>query len=120
MSIGINAAKAAEVDAANSPRPYLNGGGLARFSGTLPITMIEQLRMAGASRVAKGRYRVTHETPMPSDSYSALPSVLDANPRNIRVTARTANYVEVRVTDAAGTAQDAIEITVKTERVVST
>ncbi|MDB6036024.1 MAG: hypothetical protein JWM16_6362 [Verrucomicrobiales bacterium] len=97
---------------------HLNNGGLVRFTGTVPATVLEAIRMAGVTRVAKGRWRVSHETAMPSDQYSVTPSVFDANPRIIRVTARTANYVEVRVTDLAGAAQDATEVTVKTERVI--
>lgn len=102
------------------PEPYLNGGGLARFAGTAPATMsTDSIRMAGVTRVSKGRYRVSHAEAMSSDQYSVMPSVLDANPRLVRVAARTANYVEVRVTDLAGVAQDATEITVKTERVIT-
>jgi hypothetical protein len=102
------------------PTPsHLNSGGLARFTGTTPPGMLENIRMAGVTRVSKGRYRATHETAMPSDQYSALVTVFDANPRTIRVTARTANYVEVRVTDLAGAVQDPTEITIKTERVVT-
>lgn len=99
--------------------PHLNSGGLARFSGALPVIMAEQIRMAGVTRVAKGRYRATHETAMPSDQYSVLVTVMDPNPRIWRVTARTATYVEVRTTDLSGVAQDVAEITIKTERVVS-
>lgn len=99
--------------------PHLNHGGLVRFTGVAPSAVLENIRMSGVTRIAKGRYRVTHETAMPSDQYSVLPSVFDINPRNIRVTARTAGFVEVRVTDEAGVAQDASELTVKTERVVT-
>jgi hypothetical protein len=101
------------------PEPKLNGGAIARFSGAAPAAILENIGMSGVTRVAKGRYRVTHTATMPSDQYSVMPSVFDANPRSIRVTARTASYVEVRVIDAAGVAQDAAEITVKTERVIS-
>ncbi len=86
---------------------------------TAPAVVLENIGMSGVTRVAKGRYRVTHTNAMPTDQYSVMPSVFDANPRSIRVTARTAGYVEVRVTDNAGVAQDAAEITVKTERVVT-
>lgn len=99
--------------------PHLNHGGLVRFTGVAPCIVLENIRMSGVTRIAKGRYRVTHETSMPSDQYSVLPSVFDINPRNIRATARTAVYVEVRVTDEAGVAQDASELTVKTERVIT-
>jgi hypothetical protein len=51
--------------------PHLNGGGLARFSGTLPAVLHEAIRMAAVTRISKGRYRVTHEEAMPSDQYSA-------------------------------------------------
>lgn len=116
--ITINAEKAAEIDAANAPVSHLNNAGLARFTGTAPATVLEAIRMAGVTRIAKGRWRVTHEEVMSTDQYSVMPSVFDALPRLIRVTARTASYVEVRVTDLAGVAQDAAEITVKTERVI--
>lgn len=119
MAIAINSTKAAEIAAAAAPVSHLNNGGLARFTGTIPPGMLENIRMAGVTRVSKGRYRATHETAMPSDQYSALVTVFDANPRTIRVTARTANYVEVRVTDLAGAVQDPTEITIKTERVVN-
>lgn len=97
---------------------HLNNGGLARFSGASPVSVYEAIRMAGVTRISKGRYRVTHETPMPSDQYSVTLSVMDALPRTIRATARTANYVEVRVTDLAGAVQDPTEVTVQTMRVV--
>jgi hypothetical protein len=112
----------AEVIAFQTPAPaapHLNGGGLARFTGTLPVAVLEAIHVTGATRVAKGRYRVTHEVAMPSDQYSAIPAVFDANPRSIRITARTASYVEVRVTDNANAAQDAAEITVETKRVIT-
>jgi hypothetical protein len=99
--------------------PHLNGGGLARFSGTLPAVLHEAIRMAAVTRISKGRYRVTHEEAMPSDQYSVGLAVMDANPRTIRYTARTSNYVEVRVTDLAGAVQDPTEITVQTQRVVN-
>ncbi len=98
--------------------PHLNHGGLARFTGSAPSLVLENIKMSGVTRVAKGRYRITHESPMPSDQYSVMPSVFDVAPRNIRVTARTEGYIEVRVTDEAGIAQDAAELTVKTERVI--
>jgi len=98
--------------------PHLNNGGLARFTGAAPVSVLEAIHMAGVTRISKGRYRVTHEEAMPSDQYSAMPSVMDANPRVPRITARTASYVEVRVTDLAGAVQDPAEITVQTQRVV--
>jgi hypothetical protein len=98
--------------------PHLNNGGLVRFTGVAPSTVLEAIRMVSVTRVAKGRYRAAHETPMPSDQYSAAPSVFDANPRLARITARTEAYVEIRVTDLSGVAQDAAEIMLKTERVI--
>ena len=108
------------IDPAEIPvAPHLNNGGLARFSGAALTAVYEAIRLSGVSRVAKGRYRVYHETPMPTDGYSAFASVFDVGLRFSRITARTAAYVEVRVTDLAGVAQDPTEITVKTERVVT-
>lgn len=101
-----------------APEPHLNNGGLARFSGAAPVSIYEAIKMAGVTRVSKGRYRVTHEEAMPSDQYSVGLAVMDPNPRTIRYTARTANYVEVRVTDLAGAVQDPAEITIQTQRVV--
>jgi hypothetical protein len=98
--------------------PHLNNGGLVRFSGGSPAMVHEAIRMLSVTRVAKGRYRAYHGSAMPSDQYSAIPSIMDANPRLARITARTADYVEVRVTDLAGAAQDATEVTVETQRVI--
>jgi hypothetical protein len=98
--------------------PHLNNSGLIRVSGALPVTILEAIRMIGAQRVAKGRYRALHETPMPSDQYSVTVSILDIRPLVARVTARTASYTEVRVTDLAGVAQDPTEVTIETTRVV--
>jgi len=98
--------------------PHLNHGGLVRFTGVAPSTVLEAIRMVSVTRVAKGRYRAAHENPMPSDQYSATPAIFDANPRIARITARTETYVEIRVTDLAGAAQDPAEIMLKTERVV--
>jgi hypothetical protein len=99
--------------------PYLNNGGLARFSGSSPVVTYETIRMSAVTRVSRGRYRVFHEDPYPSDQYAAIPAVFDASPRTIRITARTTAFVEVRVTDLAGAVQDPQEVTVKTERVVT-
>lgn len=99
--------------------PRISDGGLARFVGTSPIAVLESVKTMGVTRVAKGRYRVTHQEAMPSDQYSISTSLFDALPRVCRVTARTASFVEVRVTDLEGIAQDASEITVKTERVMA-
>lgn len=98
--------------------PHLNNGGLVRFSGAAPTIVYEAIRILGVTRIAKGRYRALHEIPMPSDQYSANPSVMDANPRIVRVTARTTSYIEVRVTDLAGVAQDPAEVTIETQRVI--
>ncbi len=102
-----------------TPEPYLNSGGLARFTGTSPVSTLETIRMSAVSRISRGRYRVFHEEPYPTDQYSAIPAVFDASPRTIRITARTTAFVEVRVTDLAGAVQDPQEVTVKTERVVT-
>ncbi len=107
-----------EPPAAQTTPPHLNNTGLVRFSGASPTAVFEAIRVLSVTRVAKGRYRAYHETPMPSDQYSVNPSVLDANPRLVRTTTRTSAFVEVRVTDLAGTAQDATEITIETQRVV--
>jgi hypothetical protein len=107
----------ADYDPTSTP-PHLNNGGLVRFAGSSPPTVFEAIKMLSVTRVSKGRFRVHHESSMPSDQYSANPFVLDANPRLARVTARTPVYVEVRVTDLAGVAQDPTEITVQTQRVV--
>lgn len=98
--------------------PHLNNSGLVRFTGASPTTVNEAIRVLGVTRVAKGRYRALHETPMPSDQYSATASVMDPNPRLARVTARTTTFVEVRVTDLLGVAQDPAEVTIETQRVI--
>lgn len=96
----------------------INNAGLVRFTGATPPVVLEAIRMVSVTRVAKGRYRASHEESMPSDQYSAAPSVFDASPRLARITARTEAYVEIRVTDLSGVAQDAAEIMLKTERVI--
>lgn len=101
------------------PTARIDNSGLVRATGVSPCTILENIRMSGVTRIAKGRYRVTHETAMPTDQYSVMASVFSVDPRNIRVTARTPQFIEVRVTDEAGVAQDATEFTVKAERVVS-
>lgn len=98
--------------------PHLNHGGLVRFTGLAPSTVLEGIRMLGATRIAKGRYRGAHEAAMPSDQYSVITSILDTRPLTARVTSRTADYVEVRVTDLEGVAQDPTEVTIKSERVI--
>jgi hypothetical protein len=98
---------------------HINGGKLIRFTGVVPVTILENTGLQGATRVAKGRYRVNFGTPLDTSSYSILPAYFDAtNIRVIRPTARTATYAEVRVTDLAGAAQDVAEITVEIKRVV--
>lgn len=98
---------------------HINGGKLIRFTGVVPVTILENTGLSGATRVAKGRYRVNFGTALDTSSYSILPAYFDAtNIRVIRPTARTATYAEVRVTDLAGVAQDVAEITVEIKRVV--
>ena len=101
-----------------APSYRVNSTGLARFGAMPPIDVREAIRIATVSRLAKGRYRIGHVEDFGTASYSVIPSVLDPAARTIRVTARTAAYVEVRVTDLTGAAQDAEEVTVKIERVV--
>lgn len=99
--------------------PYLNNDGMVRFAAVAPVVVYENIRLASVTRVAKGRYRVYHDTPMPTDQYGVWPSVFDAAVKTVRVTARTVDYVEVRVTDQTNAAADATEVTVKVERVVT-
>jgi hypothetical protein len=117
--ITVNATKQAAIDASNAPIPRINGGALIRFSATNPITIFENLGMAGVSRLAKGRYRITHQVPMPTDQYSVFPDVMDIAVKYVRYTARTTDYVEVRVVDATGAPADATEVSVKIERVIA-
>jgi hypothetical protein len=104
---------------AAAPTPYIGSGSLIRFSATNPITIYENLGMAGVARLAKGRYRITHQTPMPTDQYSVFPDVMDLAVKYVRYTARTTDYVEVRVVDATGAPADATEVSVKIERVIA-
>jgi len=107
-------------DLARPPSYHLNGGALIRFTATNPVTVLENIGMAGVSRIAKGRYRASHLAPMPSDQYSVFPDLLDLADKRIRVTARTIDYVEVRIVDSAGVAADATEASIKIERVLTT
>lgn len=99
--------------------PHLNSGMLIRFSATNPIVVYENLGLAGVARLTKGRYRISHLHPMPSDQYSVFPDVMDAADKRVRYTVRTVDFVEVKVVDAAGAAADATEVSVKIERVVT-
>jgi hypothetical protein len=117
--IVVNPTKAAAIDAAAAPIAHLNNAGLARFSGAAPVTVHEAIRLSGATRVSKGRYRAYHDEAMPTASYTAMVSVMDASPRSVRVTARTVDYVEVRVTDLLGAVQDPTEVMIETKRVVT-
>lgn len=99
--------------------PHLNSGMLIRFSATNPIMVYENLGVSGVTRRAKGFDRVFHVTPMPTDQYCVLVSVLDPAVRNVRVVARTVDYVDIKITDQLGAAQDAAEVTMKIERVLT-
>lgn len=99
--------------------PHLNSGMLIRFSATNPIVVYENLGLASVSRLTKGRYRINHLHPMPTDQYSVFPDVMDAADKRVRYTIRTVDYVEVKVVDAAGAAADATEVSVKIERVIT-
>lgn len=112
-------AEVAAVLAAVVRPPHLNSGMLIRFSATNPIVVYENLGLSGVSRLAKGRYRINHINPMPSDQYSVFPDVMDALDRRVRYTVRTVDYVEVKVVDTAGAPADAAEVSVKIERVVT-
>lgn len=101
-----------------APLPHLNNGGLARFSGIAPVVVYENIRLGSVTRVSKGRWRTNLIDPIP-EGYSPIPSYIDAAVRNVRVSACTATYVEVKAVDAAGAAADCQQIIVKIERVVS-
>lgn len=98
---------------------HLNNGALIRFTATNPITVLENIGMAGVTRRAKGWFRALHQTPMPSAQYSVFPDILDALDKRVRVVARTVDYVDIKVVDAAGAAADATELSIKIERVIS-
>lgn len=101
------------------PPAHLNSGMLIRFSATNPIVVYENLGVSGVTRRAKGFDRVFHVTPMPTDQYCVLVSVLDPAVRNVRVVARTVDYIDIKITDQLGAAQDAAEVTMKIERVLT-
>lgn len=101
-----------------TPVKHLNNAGLARFTGASPSMMLENIRMSGVTRISRGRYRVSHETPYPTDQYSVMPSVMNSDVCAIRVTTRTAAFLEVRTVDLSGAAVDPLEVMVKSERVV--
>lgn len=101
------------------PRPsHLNFGGLVRFAGTAPVSVYENIRLGAVTRVSKGRWRTNLVEAIP-DGFSPIVSYIDAAVRNVRVSAITANYVEVKAVDAAGVAADCQQVIVKIERVIS-
>jgi hypothetical protein len=106
-------------NAAEPKNPTLQSVGLVRFTAGAPASVLENIGLGPVTRLAKGRFRCAFSASLASDAYAVIPSVFDAAVRSIRVTARTAAYCEVRVTDLAGAAADAAEVTVKIERVVA-
>jgi hypothetical protein len=98
--------------------PHLNYGGLVRFAGTAPVSVYENIRLGAVTRVSKGRWRTNLVESIP-DGFSPIVSYIDAAVRNVRVSAITANYVEVKAVDAAGAAADCQQVIVKIERVIS-
>lgn len=106
--------------AAEPKSPRLQSVGLSRFTATVPITVLENIGLGPVTRVAKGRYRGAFNAALPTNQYSVTATVKDILPKIVRVTAYTSSYCEVRVTDLLGVAQDAEEVTIKIERVVST
>lgn len=111
----------AEVTAFIAPAvrpPHLNFGGLVRFAGTAPVSVYENIRLGAVTRVSKGRWRTNLVDAIP-DGFSPIVSYIDAAVRNVRVSAITANYVEVKAVDAAGAAADCQQVIVKIERVIN-
>lgn len=98
--------------------PHLNFGGLVRFAGTAPVSVYENIRLGAVTRVSKGRWRTNLVEAIP-DGFSPIVSYIDAAVRNVRVSAITANYVEVKAVDSAGAAADCQQVIVKIERVIS-
>lgn len=110
---------APEPGPSTEPPPYLNHTRLVRFIGTSPVNVLENVGMGTVLRLSAGRYRCFHADPMPSSSYSVVPSYLDTERKNVRVHARTASYVEIRTTDTSDAASDTSEITLQTTRVIT-
>lgn len=93
---------------------------LARFgaaAGSLP-TLLASVDLKAVTRISGGRYRVSFQTSLPDDQYTAICGVEDPAPRLVRVTARNVSWVEVRSTDHLGVPQDAKEISVSVYRVI--
>lgn len=83
------------------------------------ITMADdQTGMSFVSRVSTGRYRCYFDDMQPDTCYYPIPGVNDLNVRNIRITARTTTYVEVRIVDGTGVAADAAEVFLQVNRVM--
>jgi len=110
-----------EVAAFLAPAPtpaHLNFGGLVRFAGTVPVSVYENIKLGAVTRVSKGRWRSNLVEAIP-DGFSPIVSYIDPAVRNVRVSAVTANYVEIKAVDAAGAAADCAQVIVKIERVIS-
>jgi hypothetical protein len=99
--------------------PRLASGQLARFSFGVPVEVKENVGIGPVTRISKGRGRVYHVTPMADANYSAMPTLQDAAIKYIRITAKTAAYVEFKTWGQDNLAADVEEVTIKIEKVVS-
>lgn len=94
--------------------------GVARFTVAAGVisTTIDTVRIASVLRVSPGRYRVYHLDADPDRRLIPAVALLDAAVRIGRISARTSAYTEIRVTDGAGAAADASDVTLRLDRVI--
>lgn len=108
-------------DAPPAPDPIsvVTNYGIARFTvaANVVTTTPDSVKLASVLRVSAGRYRVFHLDPDPDRRLIPAVAVLDVNVRIARITSRTAMFTEIRVTDGAGAAADASDVTLRLDKV---
>lgn len=94
--------------------------GIIRFTvaANTISTTDDTIGVGGVTRVSAGRYRIYYSAPDDNLTILASVDIRDAVDVRGRVSNKTSSFVEVRVVNAAGTATDAAEVTVKMDKII--
>lgn len=96
--------------------------GLIRFSvvaSAITDSTIYFLGIISVLRVSIGRYRIYYADQDPLRALVPSITLLDPAVRISRLSARTIAYCEIRVTDGAGVAADAAEVSLQLDRIIT-
>lgn len=110
-------------DVADAPPPTKTTEtyGLVRFSvvsGVVTDATIYFVGITSVLRVSVGRYRIYYLDADPDRTLVPSVTLLDAAVKIARLSARTATYCEIKVTDGAGAAADASEVSLQLDRIL--